>query len=89
MLLRNFRILIGPSFCEYLKFKDKDKYFQLTFKGQLISKANYQAMNSSKKMGGRHLVDIIDDISWTKGVTSRGHFWRHLVDKNVHEMSSI
>ena len=26
-------------------------------------------------LGGRHLVDIIGDISWTKGVTSRGHFW--------------
>ena len=24
--------------------------------------------------GGRHLVDIIGDFSWTKGVTSRGHF---------------
>ena len=41
------------------------------------------------KTGGRHFVDIIGDISWTKGVTSRGHFWRHLVDKNVHEMSSF
>ena len=40
-------------------------------------------------MGGRHFVDIIGDISWTKGVTSRGHFWRHFVDKNVHEMSSF
>ena len=39
--------------------------------------------------GGRHLVDIIGDISWTKGVTSHGHFWRHFVDKNVHEMSSF
>ena len=39
--------------------------------------------------GGRHFVDIIGDISWTKGVTSCGHFWRHLVDKNVHEMSSF
>ena len=25
--------------------------------------------------GGRHLVDIIGDISWTKEVTSRVHFW--------------
>ena len=25
--------------------------------------------------GGRHLVDIKGDISWTKGVTFRGHFW--------------
>ena len=25
--------------------------------------------------GGRHLVDIIGDISWTKEVTSHGHFW--------------
>ena len=41
------------------------------------------------KTGGRHFVDIIGDISWTKGVKSRGHFWRHLVDKNVHEMSSF
>ena len=41
------------------------------------------------KMGGRHFVDIIGDISWTKEVTFRGHFWRHLVDKNVHEMSSF
>ena len=40
-------------------------------------------------LGGRHFVDIIGDISWTKGVTFRGHFWRHLVDKNVHEMSSF
>ena len=39
--------------------------------------------------GGRHLVDIIGDISWTKEVTSRGHFWGHFVDKNVHEMSSF
>ena len=39
--------------------------------------------------GGRHFVDKIGDISWTKGVTSRGHFWRHFVDKNVHEMSSF
>ena len=39
--------------------------------------------------GGRHFVDIIGVISWTKGVTSRGHFWRHLVDENVHEMSSF
>ena len=42
-----------------------------------------------ENLGGRHLVDIIGDISWTKGVTSRGHFWRHFVDKNVHEMSSF
>ena len=28
----------------------------------------------SAKTGGRHLVDIIGDISWTKEVTSRGHF---------------
>ena len=34
-------------------------------------------------MGGRHFVDIIGDISWTKGVSSRGHFWRHLVDKSI------
>ena len=27
------------------------------------------------QMGGRHLVDIIGDISWTKEVTSRGQFW--------------
>ena len=26
------------------------------------------------KTGGRHLVDIIGDFSWTKGVTSRGQF---------------
>ena len=26
-------------------------------------------------MGGRHLVDIIGDFSWTEGVTFRGHFW--------------
>jgi hypothetical protein len=26
-------------------------------------------------VGGRHLVDIIGDFSWIKGVTSRGHFW--------------
>ena len=38
-------------------------------------------------LGRRHFVDIIGDISWTKGVTSCGHFWRHFVDKNVHEMS--
>ena len=25
--------------------------------------------------GGRHLLDIIGDFSWTKGATSRGHFW--------------
>ena len=25
--------------------------------------------------GGKHLVDIIDDFSWTKEVTSCGHFW--------------
>ena len=30
--------------------------------------------------GGRHLVDIIGDFSWTIGVTSDGHFWRLLVD---------
>ena len=30
--------------------------------------------------GGRHFVDIIGVISWTKGVTSRGHFWWHFVD---------
>ena len=41
------------------------------------------------EVGGRHFVDIIGVISWTKKVTSRGHFWRHLVDKNVHEMSSF
>ena len=39
--------------------------------------------------GGRHLVDIIGDISWTNEVTSRGHFWRHFVDTFVHEMSSF
>jgi hypothetical protein len=33
--------------------------------------------------GGRHLVDIIDDFSWTKRVTSREHIWWHLVDKSV------
>ena len=32
------------------------------------------------QLGGRHLVDIIGDISWTKEVTSRGHFWWHFVD---------
>ena len=48
-----------------------------------------QTMIIQLNMGGRHLVDIIGDISWTKGVTSRGHFWRHLVDKSVHEMSSF
>ena len=41
------------------------------------------------KSSGRHLVDIIGDISWTKRVTSRGHFWRHLMDIFVHEMSSF
>ena len=41
------------------------------------------------KPGGRHFVGIIGDISWTKGLTSRGHFWRHFMDKNVHEMSSF
>ena len=46
-------------------------------------------MFSAILMGGRHFVDIIGDISWTKEVTFRGHFWRHLVDKNVHEMSSF
>ena len=39
--------------------------------------------------GGRYFVDIIGDISWKKGVTFRGHFWWHFVDKNVHEMSSF
>ena len=39
--------------------------------------------------GGRHFVDLIGVISWTKGVTSHGHFWRHLVDENVHKMSSF
>jgi hypothetical protein len=29
----------------------------------------------TRNKGGRHLVDIIGDFSWTKGVTSRGHFW--------------
>ena len=29
----------------------------------------------SVNAGGRHLVDIIGDILWTKGVTFRGHFW--------------
>ena len=28
-----------------------------------------------KNWSGRHLVDIIGDISWTIEVTSRGHFW--------------
>ena len=41
------------------------------------------------KRGGRHLVDIISDFSWTKGVTSRGHFWWLLVDTFVHEKSSF
>ena len=27
--------------------------------------------------GGRHFVDIIGVISWTKGVTSRGHLKKH------------
>ena len=45
--------------------------------------------NVAFHLGGRHFVDKIGDISWTKEVTSRGHFWRHFVDKNVHEMSSI
>ena len=39
--------------------------------------------------GGRHFVDKIGDISWTKGVTSDGHFWQHLMGKSVHEMSSF
>ena len=29
------------------------------------------------------------NISWTKGVTPRGHFWWHLVDTFVHEKSSF
>ena len=31
--------------------------------------------NWSKLPGGRHIMDIIGDISWTKEVTYRGHFW--------------
>ena len=54
---------------------------------KLIGTIKFKAINILK--GGRHFVDIIGDISWTKGVTSRGHFWRHFVDKNVHEMSSF
>ena len=38
---------------------------------------------------GRHLVDMIGDISWTKEVTSHGHFWWHFVDTFVHEKSSF
>ena len=34
-------------------------------------------------------VNIIGDISWTKEVTSRGHFWGHFVDTFVHEKSSF
>ena len=58
----------------------------------LISQLGPQGGNNTRQTtatGGRHFVDIIGDISWTKGVTSRGHFWRHFVDKNVHEMSSF
>ena len=33
-----------------------------------------EAVRHKLKKGGRHLVDIIGDFSWTKGVTSRGHF---------------
>ena len=29
---------------------------------------------SCARRGGRRLVDLIGDFSWTKGVTSRGHF---------------
>ena len=31
--------------------------------------------NEHNSLGGRHFVDIIGDISWTKEVTFRGHFW--------------
>ena len=34
-------------------------------------------------------IKWMPDISWTKGVTFRGHFWRHLLDKSVHEISSF
>ena len=53
------------------------------FKGGLFSK------NEMHFKCGRHLVDIIGDISWTKEVTSRGHFWWHFVDTFVHEKSSF
>ena len=35
----------------------------------------FHGQNKYKITGGRHLVDIIGDISWTKEVTSHGHFW--------------
>ena len=60
-------------------------FFQILSKiFKLSSRLNLPVMSGSfVVMGGRHLVDIIGDISWTKGVTSHGHFWRHLVDTFV------
>ena len=46
-------------------------------------------INNLLRLGGRHLVDIIGGFSWTKGVTSSGHFWWLLVYTFVHEKSSF
>ena len=41
------------------------------------------------RKGGRILVDIKGEFSWTKGVNSRGHFPCLLVDTFVHQNSFI
>ena len=35
----------------------------------LLTKYNRRTQFFTKHLGGRHFVDIIGDISWTKGVT--------------------
>ena len=72
-----------------LKFEAEGREFIQTVKGQNNFWYQNTFLTCSWRLGGRHFVDIIGDISWTKGVTFRGHFWWHFVDKNVHEMSSF
>ena len=94
---KNLSICQIVKLCPPKKIPIQLKLTQINYvsRNQLHSTANLNFSLMCKKakhcrgLGGRHFVDMIGDISWTKGVTFRGHFWRHLVDKNVHEMSSF
>ena len=46
----------------------------LKFKGSLGFVVSELVGGSGEQDAGRHLVDITGVFSWTKGVTSRGHF---------------
>ena len=51
---------------------DSMKFLAARYLNQVEQQTMYASMGNE---GGRHFVDIIGDISWTKEVTSRGHFW--------------